>query len=126
MSVSKSRQGQYQPSGCWIRPVKRLAIYLRDGFTCLYCGTDLRNSTPQDVTLDHLITKSEGGSNSESNLVTACKKCNSSRGAKSLVEFAPGGALERIYTARYLPLNMELAKAIMDGTAGDYELETNR
>lgn len=38
--------------GKWIRPDKRLAIYLRDRFECSYCGTDLANAKRASVTLD--------------------------------------------------------------------------
>jgi len=57
----------------WIRPEKRLAIYARDGFACLYCGNDER------LTLDHLLPRELGGSNEVENLVTACLTCNSSK-----------------------------------------------
>jgi 5-methylcytosine-specific restriction endonuclease McrA len=80
----------------WIRPEKRFAIYLRDEFTCQYCGTDLRSASAEEVTLDHLKPRIKGGSNAESNLVTACRACNSSRQDRPWTEFAPGGAHERI------------------------------
>jgi 5-methylcytosine-specific restriction endonuclease McrA len=73
--------------GRWIRPVKRLAIYLRDGYRCLYCNVDLRGADPREVNLDHVVAKSEGGSNHESNLVTTCRSCNCSRQDKPLSEF---------------------------------------
>jgi 5-methylcytosine-specific restriction endonuclease McrA len=126
------RLGQHQPNGSkWIKPVKRLAIYLRDGFTCLYCGEDLRDEKPADVTLDHLVSKEEWftlhghyvGVNHETNLVTACRSCNSSRGSKPWREYAPGGAVERIVATITKPLNKELARAIMEGRAGAPDLE---
>ena len=66
----------------WIRPAKRLAIYLRDNFRCAYCHKDLRNCEPGDRGLDHIKCRSKGGSNSETNLVTSCRSCNSARGNK--------------------------------------------
>ena len=63
----------------WIRKDKRLAIYLRDDCTCTYCG---RAVLPQaDATLDHVLACELGGTNHESNLVTACLSCNSAKGA---------------------------------------------
>ncbi len=50
--------------------VNRHRIYRRDGGECVYCG-----STKQ-LTLDHVIPKSKGGSNEWTNLVTCCHKCN--------------------------------------------------
>jgi 5-methylcytosine-specific restriction endonuclease McrA len=67
----------------WISQHKRLAIYLRDGLACCYCG----NSDCQ-LTLDHIKPHSKGGTNHESNLVTCCLKCNSSRGNRSYSKFA--------------------------------------
>lgn len=126
MSAGKARQGQAQPSGCWIRPAKRLAIYLRDSVACVYCGSDLRNAAPADVTLDHLLPRSSGGSNDATNLVTACRSCNSSRQDKPWVDYATGGARDRIEQLRHAPLNMELARALIAGTAGDAEIESAR
>lgn len=70
----------------WIRQEKRLAIYLRDGMCCVYCGTSVEAGAI--LTLDHVKAHSKGGSNAESNLVTACKTCNSSRGTRSMPRFA--------------------------------------
>jgi hypothetical protein len=109
--------------GKWIRPEKRLAIYLRDGFACAYCGTDLRDSAPENVNLDHLRPRSKGGTNEARNLVTSCKSCNCSRQDRPWRAFAPGGAVERILRQTRRVLNVELAKAILDGTCGDPELE---
>jgi len=70
----------------WIRPVKRLAIYMRDGLACAYCGATIEGGA--QLTLDHLKPYSKGGSNSASNLVTCCARCNSSRGNRSYRVFA--------------------------------------
>ena len=107
----------------WIRPDKRLAIYLRDGFRCVYCGESLRDSDPATATLDHLIPRCEGGDNDETNLVTACRSCNSTRQDKPWREYATGGSIDRILNLIAKPLNRKLAKALIDGTAGDPEVE---
>lgn len=70
----------------WLRPEKRLAIYLRDGLACCYCGASVETETK--LTLDHLTPRSRGGSNQATNLVTACVRCNSSRGTRSWRAFA--------------------------------------
>lgn len=70
----------------WIRQSKRLAIYLRDGLACCYCGASVEDGVK--LTLDHLKPHSKGGSNAETNLVTCCLKCNSSRGNRSVAKFA--------------------------------------
>ena len=58
----------------WIRKAKRAAIYARDFHCCVYCGRDLSDAV---ATLDHVTARELGGSNHESNLVTACLTCNS-------------------------------------------------
>lgn len=60
----------------WIRPAKRLAIYHRDGFACVYCGRGTEHAV---LTLDHIVPRELGGTHDAFNLVTACVKCNSSR-----------------------------------------------
>lgn len=113
--------------GSWISKHKRLAIYLRDGFLCCYCGSDLHDAKPSDINLDHIKPRSKGGSNSETNLITACKSCNSQRQAKSVKEYATGGAFERIQKNRYrsLKAHLVLAKAIIAGKTGN-ETENER
>lgn len=70
----------------WIRQEKRLAIYLRDGCACAWCGAKVEDGT--QLTLDHLVPHCKGGSNDETNLVTACKHCNDSRGARGVTKFS--------------------------------------
>lgn len=77
----------------WIRQEKRLAIYLRDGMACAYCGDSVENGAK--LSLDHVKPYSKGGSNEATNLVTCCSRCNSARGDRPVREFA--GA-----TAQYL------------------------
>lgn len=83
----------------WIRAEKRFAIYMRDDFRCAYCGADLRKAAPGQMALDHLIPRCKGGSNEASNLVTACKPCNSARGARSWRKYATAGAVAHIPAA---------------------------
>ena len=108
-------QSQYQPKGRWIRADARLAIYLRDRFTCLYCGADLTSAAAENVTLDHLVPRSASGGNEATNLITACRSCNSSRQDKPWADYATGGAQDRIAQQRMRSLNRPLAKAILSG-----------
>lgn len=66
----------------WIKPAKRLAIYERDQFRCVYCG-----SSGCELTLDHVRSVECGGSNDQANLVTACKSCNSAKQDKTVKAF---------------------------------------
>ena len=80
------------PSG-WIRPEKRHRIYLRDDWTCVYCYT-YRAGDFQHLTVDHVKPRSKGGSNHHSNLVTACRSCNSSLQAKPLKQWCEENNLD--------------------------------
>jgi 5-methylcytosine-specific restriction endonuclease McrA len=104
-------------SGSWIRNDKRLAIYLRDRFTCVYCLTDLHDSKPFDITLDHVKCREKGGHNHESNLITACRSCNSSRQDKPLTRFAGPETIKHIRrnTRRSLKKYRILAKELIEG-----------
>jgi|SRR6185295_3230524 len=80
-----ARGGSWQGSKwCW--PVTRLAVYLRDGLACVWCGWAVEDGA--GLTLDHLTPHCRGGSNESRNLVTACKRCNDTRGATSAAEWA--------------------------------------
>lgn len=113
-------------SGHWITPSRRLAIYLRDNFCCAYCGKDLRGGDKLDLTLDHLKARVTGGTDSETNLVTACRPCNSQRGDKKWTSYATGGAIIRINALRRRKLNISLAIAIIKGDAKNDALESLR
>lgn len=78
------RQSAWQGMN-WIGRQRRLAIYLRDGLACVYCGASIEDGA--QLTLDHLRTHVDGGGNESTNLVTCCKTCNSSRGARSVAAF---------------------------------------
>jgi len=74
----------------WITQQKRLAIYLRDGMACAWCSKGVEDGII--LSLDHLKPHNNGGSNHESNLVTCCKFCNTSRNTRSMAAFAKGVA----------------------------------
>ena len=69
----------------WIRREKRLAIYMRDNFRCLWCNRSVENNG--EACIDHLVPQSKGGDNDPSNLLTSCKRCNDHRGDLSAKEF---------------------------------------
>ncbi len=123
-TTRKKARSQHQPTGQWIRADKRLAIYLRDRFTCLYCCRDLHDADPRDVTLDHVKPKSSGGNNLETNLVTACRECNCSRQDKPLTRFAGPETRAHIRrnTRRSLKPYRRLAKALIAGECGFEEV----
>ncbi|KAL5198181.1 hypothetical protein ABZP36_001693 [Zizania latifolia] len=58
--------------------LSRKNILYRDGFTCQYC------TSVDNLTIDHVIPTSRGGKWEWENLVTACSRCNSRKGQKTL------------------------------------------
>lgn len=57
----------------------RQNLYLRDLFTCQYCGETFNG---RELTIDHVLPRSMGGGTSWENCVTCCKKCNFTKGNK--------------------------------------------
>ena len=49
----------------WVTPHKRLAIYIRDGLACTWCGRPVEAGA--QLTLDHLKPRKRGGGNHERN-----------------------------------------------------------
>jgi hypothetical protein len=64
-----------------IPPTIRRQIYARDRYTCVYCG---RRGRRRLLTIDHVFPVALGGSNDVGNLVTACRACNLTKGARLL------------------------------------------
>jgi 5-methylcytosine-specific restriction endonuclease McrA len=60
--------------------VSRKNIFLRDGERCMYCGERFKTS---DLTLDHVIPRSKGGSQAWDNLVSCCAKDNHRKGNRT-------------------------------------------
>lgn len=102
-------------SSKWITPLRRLSLYIRDGFRCSYCGKDLRDAAPRDVTLDHLLPRCKGGTHEDRNLVTACGRCNYGRKEALWYRYATAGAKDRIRKLVRRSPNRALARAILRG-----------
>ena len=61
------------------RPTRR-NIFVRDYYTCRYCGKQL---STEELSVDHVLPKSRGGKETWENLVTSCKPCNSRKGDRT-------------------------------------------
>ena len=59
-------------------PLNRHEVFIRDNYTCQYCGIRTR-----DLTLDHVIPRSKGGLHTWDNLVSACPPCNHRKGQQT-------------------------------------------
>ena len=59
------------------RALSRKNILIRDRHTCQYCDEVLPAS---ELTLDHVIPRSQGGNSAWENLVACCHPCNNRKG----------------------------------------------
>ncbi len=57
----------------------RFNVFLRDRFTCSYCGTA---AATEELTFDHIVPKSRGGKTVWENVVAACEPCNLRKGGR--------------------------------------------
>lgn len=110
-------------SSAWIRPRKRWAIYVRDGFSCVYCFKQ-----EDFLQLDHLFPRSSRwADNDHRRLVSCCPECNTEKGGASISSWLrhlrdnKGVDVREVYrrlqVARYVALNRR---------AGDRALATHR
>ena len=56
------------------RKITRRAVFARDGWTCQYCGSRA------NLTVDHVIPRSKGGTSTWENIVASCAPCNRRKG----------------------------------------------
>ena len=68
-------------------------VKLQTGQVCNYCGST------EKLALDHIFPQKYGGQDNAENLIFACKKCNSSKGKKDLMEWMN-------YRGEFLPLSI--------------------
>ncbi|HET9440228.1 MAG TPA: HNH endonuclease signature motif containing protein [Longimicrobiales bacterium] len=71
---------------------RRDRILRRDRFQCVYC-----NAQPPaaELTLDHVEPRIKGGDQSDGNLVTCCKACNTLKAGKPAWAFLANDAERR-------------------------------
>ena len=51
-------------------------LYKRDQYTCQYCGA---RPGSEELTIDHVVPRSRGGTSTWTNCVVACIRCNASK-----------------------------------------------
>lgn len=66
-AVVRKSQRQIDQAVAW-------AVFKRDGYLCRYCGGE------RPLTVDHVILWEQGGATVEANLISACRRCNRTRG----------------------------------------------
>ena len=80
---------------------------------CAYCKTQTQ------TTFDHILPVDKGGPDEISNMVPACKACNSSKSNKNLIEWHQehGIPIDRVVLGKYLKLQWDKFEAA--GQLGD-------
>ena len=63
------------------RKLSKKEVFLRDKFTCQYCGKKVH-----DLTLDHVIPRRQQGAHTWENVVTACNRCNLHKAGRTPAE----------------------------------------
>lgn len=95
--MPKNYLGEYRPHPTKVSKSTRVAVYIRDAWTCQDCG---RLFTPEDhnltgryapshrlpgdpdlvyLELDHILPRKHGGTNDIENLRAACTPCNKAK-----------------------------------------------
>ena len=78
-----------------IPPLTNRELFLRDAHLCMYCGGERHE---YDLTRDHVIPLSRGGNDRWSNVVTACRQCNTRKGNRT-----PESAKMPLLAVPYIP-----------------------
>ena len=76
-------------------PLTRRNLFQRDLQTCQYCG-----SRDQPLSIDHVVPRSRGGSDTWENVTTACLSCNVRKGNRT-----PKEASMPLHRAPHRPLS---------------------
>jgi 5-methylcytosine-specific restriction endonuclease McrA len=107
----------------------RKNVFIRDDFTCQYCGLDVSEAS---LTYDHIIPKSvwnrkHGSPTTWTNIVTACVKCNNKKGNRT-PEQAKMKLLNHPYIptkhTKYLPITHFLSR-IRDDIPSEWSMYLN-
>lgn len=72
---------EYSPKAYREPVFTRQNVFLRDDYTCQYCGNKFKS---HDLTFDHVIPRCKGGQTTWTNIVSACSSCNLKKGGKDL------------------------------------------
>jgi hypothetical protein len=73
-------QGLSRNRELYVPPLNNRTLFKRDANLCLYCG--MRYQT-RDLTRDHITPVSQGGTDSWTNVATACRRCNNYKGGRT-------------------------------------------
>jgi 5-methylcytosine-specific restriction endonuclease McrA len=90
-------------------PFSKNNIFLRDEYTCQYCGHEFAGS---ELTFDHVIPRSKGGGTDWYNIVSACDSCNRKKGNNEhwVSPIGKKGPLKKPYKPSYFDLAGKMKK----------------
>ena len=75
MKKERERARQLKKTSWWREKIQK--------GICYHCK---KTFSPKDLTMDHLVPLVRGGKTGRNNVVVSCKKCNSEKSFKTLVE----------------------------------------
>jgi len=86
-------------SEAYTPPLSNKALFRRDQSLCLYCGEQFPNFL---LSRDHVKPLSQGGADTWSNVVTACKRCNNHKAGRT-----PEQACMQLLAIPFIPTHAE-------------------
>ena len=66
------------------KQILRKEVLKRDNYVCYICNTQL---SLKNSTIDHVLSRAKGGSDSADNLACCCKECNSDKGDMDIEDY---------------------------------------
>ncbi|MCB1748401.1 MAG: HNH endonuclease [Gammaproteobacteria bacterium] len=78
IAVKHSQRGPHHTR--LVPPLSNHDLFRRDGNLCMYCG---REFPDYQLTRDHIVPLSQGGRDRWSNVVSACRGCNTRKGGRT-------------------------------------------
>ncbi len=63
------------------RKMSRREVFIRDSYSCQYCGKETR-----ELTLDHVVPRRLGGEHTWENVASACVSCNLKKAGRTPVQ----------------------------------------
>jgi len=83
----------------YVPPLNNQSLFARDVHLCLYCGEQF---PPRELSRDHVTPLSQGGADTWTNVVTACKRCNNHKAGRT-----PEGAGIELLAVPFTPTHAE-------------------
>ena len=71
---------QYFGSGGMVPYLSNYALFSRDRNVCAYCGNSFNS---KELSRDHVVPVQRGGKDKWTNVVTACRTCNTRKGGRT-------------------------------------------